>query len=125
MECIYSKDCPFKSKSKNYQEMLLLLNLHILFAASWYTISSNTAVNVMISLALAQFVCFILQSFNISRQIWKSFAVNLLKMKVGGCFSTTQSQPINMQCDMEYLNRIPEVEYNFEEFQEPLIGQDI
>ena len=37
MECMYSKECPLRSKSKNYLEILLLLNFQVMLVAFWYT----------------------------------------------------------------------------------------
>ena len=119
MECIYSKECPFKSKSKNYLEISLLLNLQVMFAASSYNSSNTIAVNVMVSLAFVKFTCSILQNNMSSKQVWKSFVVKIVKIT-----SLMQSQPVHRQCDIELLNKIPEVKYNYKEFQEPLIGQD-
>ena len=56
----------------------------------------------------------------ISKQIWNSFVVKIRS----GYFSFTRSQPADTQRDIELLNRIPEVKYNYEQFQEPLIGLD-
>ena len=124
MECIYSKECPFTSKFKNHQEMLLLLNLQVLFAASWYTTSNTIAVNVIISLAFIIFTCFILQNIEVLKRIQKSFPVKIVKMKMGECFSFIRPRSADIQYDIELFNKIPEVKYNFKEFQEPLIGQD-
>ena len=122
MECIYSKECPFKNKSKNNLEMMLVLNLQVMFAASWYNPSNTIAVNVMVTIAFVKFTCCILQIFISSKQVWKSFVVKIVK--ITGYFSFMQSQPVDRQCDIELLNKIPEVTYNYKEFQEPLIGQD-
>ena len=122
MECIYSKECPFKNKSKNNLEMTLVLNLQVMFAASWYNPSNTIAVNVMVTLAFVKFTCSILQIFISSKQVWKSFVVKIVK--ITGYFSFMQSQPVDRQRDIELLNKIPEVTYNYKEFQEPLIGQD-
>ena len=122
MECIYSKECPFKNKSKNNLEMMLVLNLQVMFAASWYNPSNTIAVNVMVTIAFVKFTCSILQNFISSKQVWKSFVVKIVK--ITGYFSFMQSQPVDRQHDIELLNKIPEVTYNYKEFQEPLIGQD-
>ena len=119
MECIYSKRCPFKSSFKNYQEMLLLLNLQVLFAVSWYTASNTIVVNIMVSLAFIKFMCFMF-----SKQIQKLSAVKKMGMKMSGCFSFLKSRSVDIQRDMELFNKIPEIKYNFKEFREPLIGQD-
>ena len=121
MECIYSKECPFKNKSKNDLEILLLLNLQVMFVASWYNPSNAIAVNIMVTLAFVKFMCSILKDLMISKQIWNLFASKIVK--IIGYFSF-MSQPVNMQHDIELRNRIPEVKYNYKQFQEPLIGLD-
>ena len=117
MECIYSKECPFKSSFKNYQEMLLLLNLQVLFAASWYATSNTIAVNIMVNLAFIKFMCFFLHNLKSSKQIQKLSVVKKMETKMSGCFRFLKSRSADIQHDME-------VNYNFKEFQEPLIGQD-
>ena len=122
MECIYSKECPLRIKSKNYMEILLLLNLQVMFVASWYNPSNVIAVNIMVTLAFVTFTCSILKDLTISKQIWISFAGKIVK--VTGYLGFMQSQPVDIQHDIELLNRIPEVKYNYKQFQEPLIGLD-
>ena len=117
MECIYSKKCPFTSKYKNYQEMLLLLNLQVLFATSWYATSNTIAVDIMVSLAFGIFICLILQNLQVLKQIQKLFPAKIVK-------NFLQSWSADTQHDIELHNKIPEVKYDYKEFQEPLIGQD-
>ena len=76
----------------------------------------------MVTLAFVKFTCSILKDLMISRQAWNSIAGKILK--IVGYFRFMQSQPVDTQCDIELLNRIPEVKYNYKQFQEPLIGQD-
>jgi len=63
--------CPFKHKSKNFQELLLVLNLHTLFTASWYTASSSIAVNTLVGIAVVQFIIFSLYQTQLWREILK------------------------------------------------------
>ena len=122
MECIYSKECPLRIKSKNYMEILLLLNLQVMFVSSWYNPSNAVVVNIMVTLAFVTFTCSILKDVMISKQTWNSIAGKIVK--IAGYFRFMQSQPVNMQHDIELRNRIPEVKYNYKQFQEPLIGLD-
>ena len=117
MECIYSKECPLTSKSKNYLEMLLILNLQVLFATAWYTTSNTLAVNIMVSLALAIFICLILQSLQVLKQIQKLLTAKIVK-------SFLQPRSADIQHDIELHDKIPEVTHDYKEFQEPLIAQD-
>ena len=103
-------------------EILLLLNLQVMFVASWYNTSNVIAVNIMVTLAFVTFTCSILKDLMISKQIWISFAGKIVK--VTGYLGFMQSQPVDTQHDIELLNRIPEVKYNYKQFQEPLIGLD-
>ena len=122
MQCIYNKECPLKSKFKNYLEIVLLLNLQVTFVASWYNPSNAVAVNIMVTLAFVKFTYSILKSLVISKQIRNFFASKIVK--ITGYFNFTRSQQVDMQHDIELCNRIPEVKYNYKQFQEPLIGLD-
>ena len=122
MECIYSKECPLRYKSKNYLEILLLLNLQVMFVACWYNPSNAIGVNIMVTLAFVKLTFFILQNLMISKRIWNSSADKI--MKITECLSFMQSRQVDTQHDIELLNRIPEVKYNYKQFQEPLIGLD-
>ena len=97
--------------------MLLLLNLQVLFATSWYTTSNTIAVNIMVSLAFGIFICLILQNLQVLKQIQKLFPAKIVK-------NFLQPQSADTQHDIELHNKIPEVKYDYKEFQEPLIGQD-
>ena len=51
---------PFKNKYKNYQELLLILNLQGLYAISQYSQDTNmTAVNILIGIAAVQFIIIV------------------------------------------------------------------
>ena len=58
---IHGIACPFKSKYKNYQELVFILNLQGLYAISQYSRDINTtATNVMIAIAAVQFTLIII-----------------------------------------------------------------
>jgi len=60
MECVCGSNCPFKIKLKNCQELMLIFNLHVLFAVSWYTTLNSIVVNTLVGIAIVQFLIFIL-----------------------------------------------------------------
>ena len=104
----------------------MMLNLHCLFVFSLYTSSNDIAVTVLIWLALLQF-SFI--TFNHIRIYLLSIhSIGLAKMKAEmnlkkyfDCFKP--AMPNNI--DRGNLELIPDVAFNFKEFREPLIGQDV
>ena len=57
--------CPNKNEVVNIQELLLLLNLTILYAVSYYCSGSvfSLVTNIMISLGLVQFLAIVLYHF--------------------------------------------------------------
>ena len=59
MECIHAVFSPFKSKATSQQELALIFNLQALFAFSLYS-SNSATVNTLISIAMIQFIIFIL-----------------------------------------------------------------
>jgi len=124
--CIHGTMFPFKSKAKNIQELLMMLNLHCLFVFSLYTSSNNIAVTVLICLTLLQFSFIVLN--HIKTYLLSIRCISLAKMKADmslkkyfDCFR--HGIPNNV--DQGNLELIPEVAYNFQEFREPLIGQDV
>ena len=57
--CIQATLYPLKNKTQNIQELFLFLNLHALFIVSLYTESNDTAVTVLISLSILQFLIIV------------------------------------------------------------------
>ena len=111
---------------KNYHELLLVFNLQSLFAISLYTTSNSIAVNTFIGIVIVQFVVFILYNRKQCRKAAHAclttvfVKLNLLKYYFG---FVQDNAPITRQ-DFKLLNQVPEIAYNYREFQEPMIGQD-
>jgi len=124
MECIFGLQCPFKHKDRNYQELALLFNLQALFAASSYTTSNSTAVNTLVGFALLQFIIFTLCQIKFFSFVKGYFLKLLTNFKLKHCFSCINPQRANIRNVMELKNPAPEVAYRYDEFREPLIGQD-
>ena len=119
---------PFKSKIKNYQELLLILNLLVLytFAVSSAVNDINTiAVNGVITIAFTQFsliVMYHITVYGCSEVIKKrslSLYHDVLAVLTSKFYKKSQAKPF----EFHHCN-IPEVTYNYHEYQEPLIGQE-
>ena len=113
---------PFKNRTQNIQELFILLNLHALFVVSLYTTSNATVVEVLILIALIQFIFSVLK--NVKNQWFKKVSkvpfTAFAKVKTYcSCFKHPKAKQGSAQIEL-----IPEVTYNYKEFREPLIGQD-
>ena len=124
--CIHGTLFPFKNMAKNIQELLMMLNLNCLFIYSLYTSANDTAVTVLIFLAFLQFLLIVIN--HIRLHLLSICSVNLAKMKLDNIFKNIFGyfkNPAPNNADQGNLQLIPEMAYNFREFREPLIGQDI
>ena len=116
--------CPFKSNSRNFQELLLVLNLHTLFTASWYTTSNSIAVNTLVGIAVVQFIIFSLYQTQLWSKIKNHLTKTLAHLAPERCFNYFKPQVPPATNGMELKTIVPEVSFNYKEFQEPLIGHD-
>ena len=119
---VHANTKPFKSNVKNYQELLLILNLIVLYIFALLSASNDidaTVVNVMIALAVVQFSLIVIYHTLI-------YACNTKKISLLRCYNMLTRlymKPKVQQFEL-YPCNIPEVAYNYHEYQEPLIGQD-
>ena len=120
----HSHTYPHKNKLVNIQELFLLLNLTIMYAASYQCSESvfSIVTNIMISLAFIQFCTIVLYHFlmytyhcnivstlqNMEQAIMKYFTKD------------NKSQNSNHQTFLD----IPECRYNYSEYQDGLISDD-
>ena len=119
---------PFKKKYKNYQELLLILNLQGLFAILQYTQVINiTVVNIIIAMAAVQFI------FMITYHIITYVCGGVIRSKIQLSINTNtgwitrlhhRSQHQQFQLKGNIRDNIPEVAYNYREYREPLVGQE-
>ena len=125
---VHTSSKPFKNKFKNYQEFLLIINLLVLYTFALSSASSgiNTiAVNIMITLAVVQFglvVIYHILTYACSGVITKRLLTiyhDVLTGWIPRFYKKTQVR----QFELHHCN-IPEVTYNYHEYQEPLIGQE-
>ena len=114
---------PYKNKIVNVQEVLLLINLTIMYAVS-YQGSEKTfsiVVNVLISMALIQlFVIMLYHFFTYTCHYNVEIALQTLKNKL---VNLHHKNPLRDHFDVELLN-IPERTYNYAEYQDGLVSDD-
>ena len=121
LECMYGTKFPFKNKVNSYQELFLLLNIQVLFVTSMYATANSIAVNTLVSLALIQFTSFTFCQLVLHRRLKSILSLLFVRRYFAKYFSFIQQ--VNQQ-DLQLHNAIPEVKYNYKEFQEPLIEYD-
>ena len=116
---------PHKNKMVNFQELLLLINLTIMYAASYQGNDSIFFIvtNVMISLAFIQLLAIVLYHFlTYMCHCNVEFALQTLKHKLMNLFYKNRLND-NSYFDTELLN-IPECTYNYTEYQDGLVSDD-
>ena len=121
----YGYICPHKSILVNIQEYLLLINVTIIYSASYHcsdTISS-TITNVMITIALVHFTIILLYHFltftchcNVENMLWD------VKEKMIKCCHLTQYT--HHTSDHVMTREIPERTYNYTDYREGLVTDD-
>ena len=124
---LYGKLSPFNNTMKNAIESTFLLNLLVVFIVSQYT-SSTAVVNIFVSIAMLQLLCIALYNgcglvWNIS--LYKIMRLNLAQKAVQ--FYTDYRQRREREVErIELVNVVPDIKFNYKEFQEPLlaIGHD-
>ena len=118
---IFGYICPNKNKLINFQELLLLINLTIMHAVSYYGSDSvfGIVTNLMISLAFIQFCLIVIYHFltytchyNIEN------ALRSVREKLVNCFAKDHHA-----FDIALLD-IPECTYNYSEYQDGLVSDD-
>ena len=118
---------PYKNKTRNYHELAYMLSLHGLYTITLYLqdTTSTMAVNVLVAMAILHFSTIIMYHISIymcdgviRRKLNKSVVTLIRWMKQ----SSVKHQ--KFQLEDKTRNRIPEVAFNYCEFQEPLVGVD-
>ena len=115
---------PYKNKLVNIQELLLLLNLTIMYAVSYQSNESifSTVTNVMISLAFIQFCTIVLYHFlTYTCHCNIEIILQISKEKLIKFCHKNHSNHHNV--GVELLN-VPERTYNYAEYQDGLVSDD-
>ena len=117
--CIY----PYKNKLLNIQELILLINLTIMYAVSYQGSESIFCIvtNIMISSAFIQFCAIVLYHF-LTYTCHCNVAITLqtLKHKLLHLYC---KRHLDYNIGVELLN-IPERTYNYTEYQDGLVSDD-
>ena len=116
---------PHKNKLVNIQELLLLLNLTIMYAVSYQCTESifSIVTNIMISLAFIQFCTIVLYHF-LTYTCHCNVEIILQASKEKLVKFCHKNHPKNNDyIDVELLN-IPECTYNYAKYQDGLVSDD-
>ena len=119
---------PFKNAVKNYQELVLILNLQVMYTISLYGRESVTSIilNLMIAMAAVHFMFIVL--YHIITYMHGGVIRQMMMLninKVTRCLNSLLRTQQVQQFELENLtrDRIPEVTHHYDQFQEPLVGQ--
>jgi len=110
---------PFKNKFQNYHELLLLLNLQILYIFVLNG-SSVTAINTVITMASLHFTLIVV--YHIITYMFGGKIRSKMQQGVNtvmGWFTTRT--PTSQRFE---LANVPGVTFNYREYREPLVGHD-
>ena len=123
---------PFKIKYKNYQELVLFLNLQGLYVISLYDECAtninavNIIIHTMITMAAVHFIFII--TYHIIIYMFGGVIRNKIQLSVntviGWITRLRKPQPQQFQLQDNIRDNIPEVAFNYHEYREPLVGQD-
>ena len=123
---IYGIFRPFKSKAKNYQEIILIFNLHGLYVISLHSFHA-TVINTIILMAAVHFIFII--TYHIITYTFTGVIRNKIQLNVNtlsGWITRLCNKLHRKQFQLQDFTRgnIPEVTFNYCEYREPLVGQD-
>ena len=112
---------PFKSKFKNYQEFIWLMNLHVLHVLS-FNVTNMMYVNILITTAMLHFTIIVVYHVITYTWIGKVISSNIISgySFLSKLMKSHKSESIPIVRDGE-RNEIPDVTYNYREFREPLV----
>ena len=114
---------PFKNKIQNYQEFVWLMNLQVLHVLS-FNITNMMYVNILVTIAMLHFSIIIVYHVMTYTWIGKVTSAHIMSecLKIYMFLNKMiKSQDVPTAIDRE-MNEIPDVTYNYHEYQEPLVG---
>ena len=116
---------PFKNQINNVLETLYILNLLSVFTVSLHTTANkritDIIINILITLAIFKLVCIMV--VHVKNCCGVNIKENRMIKKLS-CYIGKITGANDPPKSIELVNAVPEVKYNYKEFQEPLIGQD-
>ena len=125
---------PFKSSFKNIQELVFIFNLIVLFVFVQFENTNNIIVNTSVIIASIHFIIILLNNLRLYQclPVLESISrKNKRVIDIKQCIINKWMHLIKRnRSHNDYMQNIPlrdvvpEVAYNFKEYQEPLIGQE-
>jgi len=112
---------PFKSNIANFQEILLLVNLQVMYIL---TLSGLGGVEVMIAMAALHITLMVTSKMATDKCIETVRCIVQYFNTTFRWIMMENSKRSNVKVKHLSLNNIPEVTYNYCEYQEPLVGVD-
>ena len=117
---------PFKSKVKNYQELVYIFNLHGLYVISLHKYD-HIVVNILIVMAAVHFILIIM--YHIMTYMFSGVISNKIQLTSNAFIgwitkSCNKSHHQQFQLQDSIRDNIPEVTCSYCEYREPLVGQD-
>ena len=115
---------PFKNKIQNYQGFVWLMNLQVLHVLS-INITNTVYVNILVTIATLHFTIIIV--YHVMTYTWIGKVTSgrivsvCLRVYMFLNNKMMKSQDVPTARDRE-MNEIPDVTYNYHEYQEPLVG---
>ena len=113
---------PFKSKYKNYQEQFWLINLHILHVLS-FGVTNMMHVNILVIIAMLHFSIVIVYHVMTYSRIGKTMCGHILSgcSKIFTFLNELKSCKSKNVVISRKIYEIPDITFNYREFQEPLV----
>ena len=113
---------PNKMKSVNIQELLLLINLTIMYAVSFQDNTFFIVANTMISLAFVQFAIII--SYHFLTYTCHCDIVHMERIVKEKVMKLCKKKPLSHVSNNIALLNIPECTYNYTEYRDGLVSDD-
>ena len=132
--CIHGVVNPFKNKFLNIQEALILLNLLAIHITAFYNSRDGTdsleIIKYLILIAAIYFVIIssyqcLMMVVNKENSIFSKVVLNFkkfLKQKKLKLFKERSSNTQNHNVALELRTTVPDLSYNYQDFQEPLLA---
>ena len=116
---------PFINEIKNYQELVLIINLQAIYTSSLYDEDANIILNIMITMAavhLTHIVLYHIITYLCHGVIRNKMELYFTKLtgKIRGLYKIQPAQGFELEATTR--DKIPEVTYCYNEYQEPLVG---
>ena len=122
MLCVHGMLHPFKSKFKNFQESLVLLDLLAVYVTALYSGNENNAMLIVRLLIITVLVYFIALIFCHCMMLRYGDTIKRIAKRIKQVFT---KKTFTRSLLMEQLSStIPDVAFNYKEFRDPVVALD-